>query len=221
MLVQTDARQHAMFSRVERPPTAGAGARAHDRQYLQHIAERELRVGVEENAAAGGTAIIMDPQHRRDPRAGELADVQPERLQRRGRRRAAQPRDPGLCTSRARRSRSSPRRPRSKSGVIATDRSGRLRSRASSRSAAASIRDMHHYGMLPFTDVIVKSSNVGAIKVGLRLGPERLGRYISRFGFGQTLAPDFRGENAGIVWNPARLDPTARWRRCRWDIRSA
>ena len=68
---------------------------------------------------------------------------------------------------------------------------------------------MHRYGVLSFTDVIVKSSNVGAIKVGLKLGPERLGRYVSRFGFGQTLAPDFRGENAGIVWNPARLDPGA------------
>ena len=44
---------------------------------------------------------------------------------------------------------------------------------------------MHRYGILSFTDVIVKSSNVGAIKIGLKLGPERLGRYVSRFGFGQ------------------------------------
>ena len=43
--------------------------------------------------------------------------------------------------------------------------------------------------LIPFTDVIVKSSNVGAIKVGLRLGPQRLGEYVNRFGFGQTLAP--------------------------------
>jgi membrane peptidoglycan carboxypeptidase len=57
--------------------------------------------------------------------------------------------------------------------------------------------------------VIVKSSNVGAIKVGLRLGPERLGRYVSRFGFGQPIGRDFRGESPGIVWNPARLDPSA------------
>ena len=50
------------------------------------------------------------------------------------------------------------------------------------------IRDAHAYGTLTFQDVIVKSSNVGAIKAGLRIGPERLGRYINRFGFGQTLA---------------------------------
>ena len=47
VLVQTDARRHA-FSRVERPPTAGALARADHRQYLQHVAERELRAGVDE-----------------------------------------------------------------------------------------------------------------------------------------------------------------------------
>jgi cell division protein FtsI (penicillin-binding protein 3) len=58
-------------------------------------------------------------------------------------------------------------------------------------------------------DVIVKSSNVGAIKVGLKLGPERLGRYISKFGFGRTLSPDFPGENPGIVWNPAQLNDSA------------
>jgi cell division protein FtsI (penicillin-binding protein 3) len=71
------------------------------------------------------------------------------------------------------------------------------------------IRDTHEYGTLAFTDVIVKSSNVGAIKIGMRLGPERLGRYISRFGFGQSIAPDFRGENAGIVWSPDKLNPSA------------
>ncbi len=77
------------------------------------------------------------------------------------------------------------------------------------RFGSRQIDDVHRYGVLSFTDVIVKSSNVGAIKVGLKLGPERLGRYVSRFGFGQTLLPDFRGENAGIVWNPAQLDPGA------------
>ena len=71
------------------------------------------------------------------------------------------------------------------------------------------IHDMHRYPSLSFMDVIVKSSNVGAIKVGLKLGPQRLGDYITRFGFGQTLGPDFRGETAGIVWDPARLNDSA------------
>jgi cell division protein FtsI/penicillin-binding protein 2 len=71
------------------------------------------------------------------------------------------------------------------------------------------IYDTHKYGVIAFTDVIVKSSNVGAIKVGLRVGPEVLTRYVNRFGFGQTLGPDFKGETAGIVWSAERLDQSA------------
>ena len=82
-------------------------------------------------------------------------------------------------------------------------------SAGSIRFGARSIEDIHNYGVLSFTDVIVKSSNVGAIKIGLRLGPERLNRYVSRFGFGRPLSPDFPGESPGIVWNPARLDDSA------------
>ena len=63
------------------------------------------------------------------------------------------------------------------------------------------VRDTHRYGPLTFEDVIVKSSNVGAIKVGFRVGPERLGRYVRRFGFGSVLSPDLRGESPGIVWS--------------------
>ena len=41
------------------------------------------------------------------------------------------------------------------------------------------VRDTHDYGVIPFTEVIVKSSNVGAIRVGLRLGPRRLSEYVT------------------------------------------
>ena len=52
--------------------------------------------------------------------------------------------------------------------------------------------------------MIVKSSNIGAIKIGFRLGAERLGRYVQRFGFGTRLSPDFPGESAGIVWQASQ-----------------
>ena len=59
----------------------------------------------------------------------------------------------------------------------------------------------HNYGVLSFSDVIVKSSNVGAVKIGFRLGAERLGRFVERFGFGRPISPDFPGESPGIVWS--------------------
>ena len=65
-------------------------------------------------------------------------------------------------------------------------------------------RHEHDYGVLSFTDVIVKSSNVGAIKIGFKVGTERLSRYVRRFGFGRPVSPDFPGESPGIVWDPAK-----------------
>ena len=67
----------------------------------------------------------------------------------------------------------------------------------------------HNYGVLSFTDVIVKSSNVGAIKIGFKVGAERLSRYVKRFGFGHSVSPDFPGESPGIVWRPAKWTESA------------
>jgi cell division protein FtsI (penicillin-binding protein 3) len=207
MLLQTDARRHALSSREERPPTAGDGLELTIDEYLQHIADRELRIGVQENAAAGGTAIIMQPQTGEilalanwptfNPNAFNGAEVVSRRN-----RGVQDLYEPGstfkFVTASA----------AIEEGVIApTDPVDCAPGFITFGSRV--IRDVHAYGTLPFIDVIAKSSNVGAIRVGARLGPERLGRYVSRFGFGQALAPDFRGENSGIVWNPARLDPSA------------
>jgi cell division protein FtsI (penicillin-binding protein 3) len=60
----------------------------------------------------------------------------------------------------------------------------------------------HNYGVLSFRDVLIRSSNVGAIKIGFRVGVERLSRFVARFGFGTRASPDFPGESAGIVWRP-------------------
>ena len=54
LLVQVDARRHA-FSRLERPPTAGASVELTIDEHFQHVAERELHDGVLRNKAAGGT----------------------------------------------------------------------------------------------------------------------------------------------------------------------
>ncbi len=79
----------------------------------------------------------------------------------------------------------------------------------------------HRYGTLSFEDVIVKSSNVGAVKIGLRLGGELLGRYVERFGFGMKLSPDFKKARAAARCRARRTGPTARWPPWRWATRSA
>ena len=61
------------------------------------------------------------------------------------------------------------------------------------------INDAHPNGVLTFTDVIAESSNVGTIKVALRLGKERFFKYITAFGFGRKTGVDLPGEIAGLV----------------------
>ena len=61
------------------------------------------------------------------------------------------------------------------------------------------ISDAHKNGVLTFTDVIAESSNVGTIKVALRLGRERFYKYITAFGFGRKTGVDIPGEIAGLV----------------------
>ncbi len=65
--------------------------------------------------------------------------------------------------------------------------------------ADRTISDAHQNGVLTFTDVIAESSNVGTIKVALRLGKERFSQYIAAFGFGKKTGVDLPGEIAGLV----------------------
>jgi cell division protein FtsI (penicillin-binding protein 3) len=61
------------------------------------------------------------------------------------------------------------------------------------------IKDSHRNGVLTFTDVIAESSNVGTIKVALRLGKERFYKYITAFGFGEKTGVDLPGEIPGLL----------------------
>jgi cell division protein FtsI/penicillin-binding protein 2 len=57
----------------------------------------------------------------------------------------------------------------------------------------------HHFGNLTVEDIIAKSSNIGAAKVGMKLGEARLYKYIRDFGFGFRTGIALPGEVRGIV----------------------
>ncbi len=61
ILIQRDARHQRLQTRIEETPTAGSTVELTIDLYLQHIAERELKAGVLEHRAQGGSAIVMDP----------------------------------------------------------------------------------------------------------------------------------------------------------------
>jgi cell division protein FtsI (penicillin-binding protein 3) len=202
VLVQTDAHNRA-FSRVESPPTAGVSLELTIDKFIQHIAERELRATVLEHDAAGGSVIVMDPF------TGEILALANEPTFNPNAFSASPP------DSHRNRATQDVYEPGSTFKIVTA--SAALEEQAFEpqqmidvspgviRFGSHRIEDIRNYGELSFADVIVKSSNVGASKIGVTLGPERLGRYVTRFGFGQIASRDFAGQSRGIVHKWAQL----------------
>jgi cell division protein FtsI (penicillin-binding protein 3) len=63
------------------------------------------------------------------------------------------------------------------------------------------IHDTHRYGYLKVPDIIKYSSNIGAAKIGTRLGADRFYTYLRGFGFGEKSGIDLPGEASGYLRN--------------------
>ncbi len=204
ILVQRDAQQQA-FSRVERRPTAGVSLELSIDSYVQHVAERELRAAVREHDADGGSVVVLDP------RTGDILALANE---------------PAFNPNAWRGASADARRNRAVQDVYEPGSTFKIVTASAALEeevvrpgdvidtspgvvyfGGRPIREFRgrNHGALTFADVIVKSSNVGASRIGVALGPDRLNRYVRRFGFGQTSARDFPGESRGIVRDASRL----------------
>ena len=210
ILVHTDARRH-VFSRFERPPTSGSSVELTVDEYLQHIAERELRAGVASNRAQGGSAIVMNP------RTGEILAMANEPTfnpnafrdaqENERRNRAVQDLyEPGSTFKVVTASAALEEKVMDVDALIDTN-PGRLY--VAGRSRVITDDAGRNNGILSFARVIVKSSNIGAVKIGLKVGTDRLSRFVGLYGFGRQVSPDFPSENAGIVWSPEKWTESA------------
>ena len=181
-------------------------ARADDRSVpAAHRRARAAR-GRARAPGAGRHGHHHGSAHRRDPRAGQLSDVQPERVRQVDARGPAQSRGAG----------------RLRAGLDVQDRHGVGGARGRRRLADRPDRQqpgLHHvrgrkpitttstsYGVLSFEDVIVKSSNVGAIKIGLRVGANGSAGTCTGSGSASAGAATSPARARGIVCKPAELD---------------
>jgi cell division protein FtsI/penicillin-binding protein 2 len=203
-----DGLQNAVDRQIVLEPTAGASLELTIDETIQHIAERELRAAVLEHRAASGSVVITDPMTGDILAMANYPTFNPNR--------------PGDVPGSQRRNRATEDiyEPGSTFKVVtaaAAIEEGVLSPSDIIDTAPGVIRvardrlvdDEHAYGELTFENVIVKSSNVGAIKAGWKIGPERLNRYVHRFGFGEVLTTDFLAASAGKVWPPESLDASA------------
>jgi cell division protein FtsI (penicillin-binding protein 3) len=60
------------------------------------------------------------------------------------------------------------------------------------------------FGIMPFSQVVANSSNVGMIKVGLRMDPDRFHESLRGFGFGERTGIELPAEAPGLLSPPSR-----------------
>jgi cell division protein FtsI (penicillin-binding protein 3) len=197
------------YDRVGEAPVPGATIELTIDANLQYIAERELRAGIDENRAAAGTILMMNP------RTGEILamacwptfnpNVYKQSVEEARRNRAVQDiYEPGSTFKIVTASAALQEHLMQPTDMIDTGN-------GTYRIGSRVVDEYHHhqYGVLSFTDVLVKSSNIGAIRIGFRVGAPTLARYVGLFGFGTRLSPDFPGESAGLVWQPSQFNEGA------------
>jgi cell division protein FtsI (penicillin-binding protein 3) len=196
--VQVDGRRERLGTRVVRAPVAGASLELTIDAALQHVVERELEAGVKANRARAGTAVVMNPMTGEILALANFPTYDPNAYNSyseaaRRNRGVQDVYEPGSTFKIVTASAALQEKVISPEDLIDTN-PGYL----SVPGRRKLITDTHKYGVLSFRDAIVFSSNIGAVKAGLRVGAERISHYVHQFGFGETLAPDLAGESKGI-----------------------
>ncbi len=195
-LILKDANQRRYDLEVLEESTPGKDLILTIDEPIQYIAERELERAVREHAAGWGTVTISHP------RSGEILamaswptydpnDYPPSPFERSRNRAIQQNFEPGsmfkIVTATA----------ALETGVVGFEDTIDC-SEGKIRVAGWTIKDHKKMGLLRFPEVIVHSSNVGTIKVGQRVGQDRLYQMIQAFGFGRKTGLDLPGEENGI-----------------------
>jgi len=196
MQVVADARRH-WFDRTEKAPDAGSSVVLTLDEEIQYIAERELATAVSQTRAQAGSIVVQDPNSGAllavanwppfNPNA--VAESSPEARINRAIGALYEPGSTFKLVALAAALEEGIARPEE----VIDCQMGAI------YIAGHRIRDHKAFGLLSLTEVLAHSSDVGAIKLGLRLGAPKLYEYIRAFGFGRPTGVDLPGENHGLL----------------------
>jgi cell division protein FtsI (penicillin-binding protein 3) len=202
MMLERDALGRTVFPRGlrEQGPDGGRHVVLTIDEVVQYVAEKELEEAVTSTRAKGGMAVVMDPHTgavlgmavnpRFDPNV--VKSLTPDRWRNRA---IADVFEPGSTM---------------KMFIAAAALEEQLITPTTMlygenghmTVANTVIHDHEKMGWMTFSEVIQKSSNIGAAKVAMRLGEHRTYDYLRRFGFGERTDVDLPGEVAGLLKSP-------------------
>jgi cell division protein FtsI (penicillin-binding protein 3) len=202
MFISVDARRQ-WFSDVEKQPEPGDSLVLTIDKNIQYIAEKELDQAIHDTQAIAGTVIVENPH------TGEILALANRPTFNPNLRKQI---TPGALTNRAV---SYVYEPGSTFKLVTI--SAALEEKLTNPDEVFDcqmgsivyngmrIRDSKPHGLLPVWGVLAESSDVGAIKIALRLGEDRFYKYIRAFGFGQQTGIELPGETRGLT------KPVSRW----------
>jgi cell division protein FtsI (penicillin-binding protein 3) len=196
IIVMADARQR-WFDGGEARREPGASVVLTLDEKIQYIAERELAAAIAKTHALAGTVMVMNPNNgeifalanwpKFNPNAANEAPAEA-----RMNRAVTALYEPGstfkLITLAAAFDQGITR-----PGEVFDCENGAV------YVAGHRIRDHKPFGLLSVADILAQSSDVGAIKIALRLGAPKFYDYIRAFGFGQPTGVDLPGESKGLL----------------------
>jgi cell division protein FtsI/penicillin-binding protein 2 len=202
MLISVDARRK-WFGSVEKQPDPGENVVLTVDEKIQYIAERELETAIQQTHAESGTIVVENPHtgeilalaNRPTFNPNLAREITPQKLKDHA---VSDVYEPGSTF---------------KLVTIAAALEERLTrpeevfdcQMGSIVINGMRIRDSKPHGLLSVAGILAESSDVGAIKIALRLGEERFYKYIRGFGFGQPTGIELPGETRGLT------KPLNRW----------
>ncbi|HEV2915493.1 MAG TPA: penicillin-binding protein [Pyrinomonadaceae bacterium] len=206
VFIETDARRRAYssFETVARP---GQTLVLTIDQLIQYRTEQALAGAVERAHAKSGTAIVLDPHTGEILALANAPTFDPnEALSATAEARANQALqniyEPGSTFKIVAYSAAIEK------GLVKPD--DRIDCQMGSITVAGRvIHDHHPFGSLTIAEALAKSSNVAAIKLGVRLGDESMYEQMKRFGFGARTGVELAGETSGLVRAVARWQPSS------------
>ena len=202
MFISVDARRQ-WFSDVETQPDPGDNLVLTIDKNIQYIAEKELEQAIHDTQAIAGTVIVENPH------TGEILALANRPTFNPNLRKQI---TPGALTNRAV---SYIYEPGSTFKLVTI--SAALEEKLTNPDEVFDcqmgsivyngmrIRDSKPHGLLPVWGVLAESSDVGSIKIALRLGEDRFYKYIRAYGFGQQTGIELPGETRGLT------KPVSRW----------